>query len=100
MEVKYEDTALSKQMNQTRKKIEAMDLFEKSLDSNANYLTNDTVQQEYYRKIEYYLSLLKDEKLMLKFKKKRFQLNKKTICNRRGEYSDCNINASCSKKSI
>lgn len=54
--------ALNKQLNQANKKIEAMDLFEKSLNNKVNYLKNAGVQQEYFGKMEYYLSLINDEK--------------------------------------
>lgn len=54
--------SLNKQLNQANKKIEAMDLFEKSLNNKVNYLKNAGVQQEYFGKMEYYLSLINDEK--------------------------------------
>ncbi len=62
--------ALNKQLNQAQSKIEAMDLFEKSLNDKVNYLQNKGLQQEYYGKMEYYLSLLSDEKATTENQKK------------------------------
>ncbi len=52
---------LNQQLQQTNDKINTIDLFQQSLDSNKNLLSNSGIQQEYYAKVEYYLQILNDE---------------------------------------
>lgn len=52
---------LLKQRNQANDKLSAMDVYNKSLASGTNYLSNSGYEQEYYAKMEYYLSLIADE---------------------------------------
>ena len=53
--------AIEKQLDQANEKQKAMDLYEKSLSEGINYLSNEGLQQEYYGKMAYYLSVLEDE---------------------------------------
>lgn len=53
--------ALNKQLDELTQKQAAMDLYMKSLNEGSNYLKNAGYEQEYYGKMEYYLSILKDE---------------------------------------
>lgn len=53
--------AITKQLNQANEKLKVMELYENSLTNGINYLSNEGLQQEYYGKMEYYLSMLKDE---------------------------------------
>ncbi len=53
--------ALNQQLQQTNDKINTINLFQQSLDSNKNLLSNSGIQQEYYAKVEYYLQTLNDE---------------------------------------
>lgn len=53
--------AVTKQLDQANEKLKAMELYENSLINGVNYLVNEGLQQEYYGKMEYYLSMLKDE---------------------------------------
>ena len=53
--------ALNDQLNQAKQKIEVINLFNHSLDTNTNKLSKTGLQQEYYSKMEYYLSVLNDE---------------------------------------
>lgn len=52
---------LLKQKKQTNEKLNAMELYDKSLNSGSNYLMNSGYEQEYYGKMEYYLSLVSEE---------------------------------------
>lgn len=53
--------SLTKQLSKAREKLEAMDLYQKSLEDKVNYMSNSGVEQEYYGYIEYYLLQLKSE---------------------------------------
>ncbi len=53
--------SLTKQLLKAREKLEAMDLYQKSLEDKVNYMSNSGVEQEYYGYIEYYLLQLKSE---------------------------------------
>lgn len=53
--------SLSNQLSQSKQKIEIIDKYIKSLEDSKNYLNKDGLQQEYYAKVEYYLSILNDE---------------------------------------
>lgn len=53
--------ALLKQQNQTNERLKAIELYGKSLENGINYLRNSGYEQEYYGKMEYYLSLVSDE---------------------------------------
>lgn len=79
--------ALNKQLSQSQEKIETMDLFEKSLDNKTNYLKNDGIQQEYYGKVEYYLSLLSDEKTNLSNQEKEKTKKQEKLNNKKQELS-------------
>lgn len=49
------------QLENEREKIEAIDKYITSLESNSNTMSNSGIEQEYYAKVEYYLSALKSE---------------------------------------
>lgn len=53
--------AIAGQLEQSKEKIKAMDKFVKSLNENINHMKNAGIEQEYYGKAEYYLSLINDE---------------------------------------
>lgn len=63
--------------------IEIIDLFEKSMDEKINYIPKDTLHKSYYQKVEYYLSVLNNEKenisiqnnMLINRKEKLIQLN-------------------------
>ena len=56
-----QNQALFEQMNYLNSKIAAMDKYEASLNNKQNLMANEGVEQEYYGKVEYYLSQLNDE---------------------------------------
>lgn len=53
--------AILKQVDNVKQKIKDVELYIESLNINKNLLTNDGAQQEYYTKMQYYLSMLKNE---------------------------------------
>lgn len=67
--------SLSNQLSQSKQKIEIIDKYIKSLEDSKNYLNKDGLQQEYYAKVEYYLSVLYDENKSAELSK--IELNKK-----------------------
>lgn len=55
-------SAIQDQLMQLESKKNAMIKFTQSLESGINYMSNSGVEQEYYGKMEFYLTLVKDEK--------------------------------------
>lgn len=67
--------SLSNQLSISKQKIEIIDKYIKSLEDNKNYLNKERLQQEYYAKVEYYLSVVNDENKSAELSKT--ELNKK-----------------------
>lgn len=58
---KTEIDTLHQKLEQTNKKLDAIDLFDQSLKQDINYLDNTKEQQEYFEKMNYYLLLKSEE---------------------------------------
>lgn len=80
--------ALNKQLEQIQQKKEAMEIFEKSLNAKINYLKNEGAQQEYYGKMEYFLSLISDVQTNIATKEKEKQKKQEKIQEKKQELSD------------